>query len=69
MQDQELFAIVDKAWDEAWDTIHLEDGWKEEKKSDENGDVVFSRKNKKGNFFANMDWCFISFAFFDDGHS
>ena len=47
-QDQELFAIVDKAWNDAWDIIHSEEGWKEEKKNDENGDIVFSRKNSDG---------------------
>ena len=47
-QDQELFDIVDKAWNDAWDIIHSEEGWKEEKKNDENGDIVFSRKNSDG---------------------
>ena len=48
LQDQELFQTVDKAFDEAWEIIHSEDGWKEEKKSDETNDVVFSKKNSKG---------------------
>lgn len=38
---------VDDAWDEAWELIHDEAEWKEEKKSDA-GDVVMSRKSKKG---------------------
>ena len=38
---------MDEAWDEAWDIIIEEEGWKEEKKGD-HGDVVKSKKNKKG---------------------
>ena len=40
---------MDEAWDEAWDIIIEEEGWKEEKKGD-HGDVVKSKKNKKGFF-------------------
>ena len=50
-QEKQLFETVDKAYDEAWELIHNEEGWKEEKKSDKTGDVVFSRKNKKGRFY------------------
>ena len=39
--------IVDDAWNEAWDICHSTDGWKEEKKAD-NGDIVMSKKNKRG---------------------
>ena len=39
-------ALVDEALEEAWTIINTEDGWKKEK--DEKGDVVMSRKNKKG---------------------
>ena len=49
LQEKELIELVDKAWDEAWEIIHLEDGWKEEKKNEENGDVVYSRKKANGN--------------------
>ena len=42
-----MLKIVDEAWDEAWDIIIEEEGWKEEKKGD-HGDVVKSKKNKKG---------------------
>ena len=42
--------MVDKAWNDAWDIIHSEEGWKEEKKNDENGDIVFSRKNSNGKY-------------------
>ena len=48
LQEKELIELVDKAWDEAWEIIHLEDGWKEEKKNEENGDVVYSRKKANG---------------------
>ena len=40
-------AIVDKAWDEAWEIINLDDGWKEEKRN-EAGEVVMSRKKRNG---------------------
>ena len=50
-QEKQLFETVDKAYDEAWELIHNEEGWKEEKKSDKTGDVVFSRKNKKGRLY------------------
>ena len=46
-QDSELLSLVDEAWDEAWEIIIEEEGWKEEKKGD-HGDVVKSKKNKKG---------------------
>ena len=39
--------ILDEAYEEAWENAHNNDGWKEEKKSDE-GDIVYSKKNKKG---------------------
>jgi hypothetical protein len=42
-----LLSLVDEAWDEAWEIIIEEEGWKEEKKGD-HGDVVKSKKNKKG---------------------
>jgi len=45
--DAELMKIVDDAWNEAWDICHSTDGWKEEKKAD-NGDIVMSKKNKRG---------------------
>jgi len=48
LEEKELNELVDKAWDEAWKIIHLEDGWKEEKKNDDNGDVVYSRKKENG---------------------
>ena len=39
---------MDKAVDEAWEIIHSDDaGWKQEKKND-HGDIVMSKKNKKG---------------------
>ncbi|XP_059089421.1 stAR-related lipid transfer protein 3-like [Tigriopus californicus] len=47
LSDDELLKIVNEAWDEAWEIVNSEDGWKEEKKS-EQGDVVVSKKNKKG---------------------
>ena len=43
-----MLKILDEAYEEAWENAHNDDGWKEEKKSDE-GDVVYSKKNKKGN--------------------
>ena len=39
--------LVDEAWDEAWEIVNTEDGWKEEKKNS-HGDVVVSKKSKKG---------------------
>ena len=39
--------LVDEAWEEAWQIVNSEDGWKEEKKN-EHGDVVVSKKSKKG---------------------
>ncbi len=42
-----MLSLVDEAWDEAWEIIIEEEGWKEEKKGD-HGDVVKSKKNKKG---------------------
>ena len=47
IQDAELLKILDEAYEEAWENAHNNDGWKEEKKSDE-GDIVYSKKNKKG---------------------
>jgi len=39
--------LVGEAFDEAFEIIYSEDGWKEEKKNDK-GDVVVSKKSKKG---------------------
>ena len=53
-RDDELVKIVDEAWNEAWNIIVEEEGWKDEKKGD-HGDVVKSKKNKKGrNFFLDV---------------
>ena len=46
-QDAELLQIVTEAFNDAYDILYSEDGWKEEKKNDE-GDVVVSKKSKKG---------------------
>ena len=46
-QDRELLDLVDEAWSEAWSIVVDETGWKEEKRSDD-GDVVKSKKSKKG---------------------
>ena len=46
-QDEQLLQIVESAYNEAFDILYSEDGWKEEKKNDE-GDVVVSRKSAKG---------------------
>ena len=40
-------SIVTEAFNDAYDTLYSEDGWKEEKKNDE-GDIVMSKKSKKG---------------------
>jgi len=45
--DAELLSIVTEAFNDAYDTLYSEDGWKEEKKNDE-GDIVMSKKSKKG---------------------
>merc|ERR1711992_292757 len=48
LSDNELLKLVEEAFDEAYEILYLEDSeWKEEKKND-NGDVVASRKSKKG---------------------
>ena len=47
LQDAELLQIVTEAFNDAYDILYSEDGWKEEKKNDE-GDVVVSKKSKKG---------------------
>jgi len=47
LSDAEYVKIVEEAFEEAWQILHDEEGWKEEKKSDE-GDMVYSKKNKKG---------------------
>ena len=47
MQDAELLQIVTEAFNDAYDILYSEDGWKEDKKNDE-GDVVVSKKSKKG---------------------
>ena len=52
LQDDELLALVDEALEEAWTIINTEDGWKEEK--NDKGDIVMSKKNKKGNFSATI---------------
>jgi len=45
--DEQLLTIVEEAFNEAFEVLCSEDGWKEEKKNDE-GDVVVSKKSKKG---------------------
>jgi len=45
--DEQLLQIVESAYNEAFEILYSEDGWKEEKKNDE-GDVVVSRKSAKG---------------------
>ena len=52
-QDEQLLQIVESAYNEAFDILYSEDGWKEEKKNDE-GDVVVSRKSAKGNNMGNI---------------
>jgi len=47
LTDQELLELVEEAFNEAFEIIYSEDGWKEEKKNDK-GDVVVSKKSKKG---------------------
>lgn len=42
-----MLKILDEAYEDAWENAHNNEGWKEEKKSDE-GDIVYSKKNKKG---------------------
>ena len=68
MQDAELLQIVTEAFNDAYDILYSEDGWKEEKKNDE-GDVVVSKKSKKGKsyklviVFDNYLTVWASFAF------
>ena len=46
--DKDLMSLVESAFDEAYEILFLEDGqWKDEKKN-EKGDVVVSRKSKRG---------------------
>ena len=48
LSDKELMSLVESAFDEAYEILFLEDGqWKDEKKNDK-GDVVVSRKSKRG---------------------
>jgi len=48
LSDAELLKLVDEAFDECYEILFNDDDeWKEEKKND-NGDVVVSRKSKKG---------------------
>ena len=55
-QDAELLSIVTEAFNDAYDTLYSEDGWKEEKKNDE-GDIVMSKKSKKGqSSTSSMGW-------------
>ena len=49
LQDQELLARADEAFNETFDIIYSEDGWKEEKKNP-NGDIVMSKKSKEGRY-------------------
>ena len=53
MQDEQLLQIVESAYNEAFDILYSEDGWKEEKKNDD-GDVVVSKKSAKGNNVVNI---------------
>lgn len=46
-QESDLLKVVDEAWEEAWQIANSTDGWKEEKTS-KAGDIVVSKKNKKG---------------------
>jgi len=39
--------IVEDAFDEAYEILYSEEGWKEEKKNDK-GDIICSKKSKKG---------------------
>ena len=52
-----MLKLVDEAWDEAWEILIEEEGWKEEKKGD-HGEVVKSKKNKRGE---NQSLCFVLF--------
>ena len=53
-------SIVTEAFNDAYDTLYSEDGWKEEKKNDE-GDIVMSKKSKKGqSSTSNMGWPTLS---------
>ena len=48
LSDKDLMSLVESAFDEAYEILFLEDGqWKDEKKN-EKGDVVVSRKSKRG---------------------
>ena len=42
-----MLSTVDEAFNEAFEILYSEEGWKEEKKNDE-GDIVVSKKSKKG---------------------
>jgi len=47
LTDEEILKIVEEAFDEAYEILYSEDGWKEEKKNDK-GDVICSKKSKQG---------------------
>jgi len=47
LTDEEILKIVEDAFDEAYEILYSEDGWKEEKKNDK-GDVICSKKSKQG---------------------
>ena len=53
-----MLRILHEAYEEAWESAHNQDGWKEEKKSDE-GDIVYSKKNKKGNHFEKYKYIYF----------
>jgi len=47
LTDEEILKIVEDAFDEAFEILYSEDGWKEEKKNDK-GDTICSKKSKQG---------------------
>jgi len=47
LTDEEILKIVEDAFDEAYEILYSEDGWKEEKKNDK-GDIICSKKSKQG---------------------
>jgi hypothetical protein len=50
-----LVQLADAAFNEAWEILNDEEGWKDEKKND-HGDVVKLKKNKKG-AYKNLKEC------------
>jgi len=44
--DAEFLKILEQAYEEAWEIVNSEDDWKKE--AEEKGDIVCSKKNKKG---------------------